>query len=492
MLLNQILKNLRLLLLVVIGLVIGVSVGGLYYLNQTGANELWRQKIAEELENLGVTAEFNSLRYDPSLGLVAKGVRIYADEEKTETFAYMENLVIDVDKTKLVRGKFRINNASLSNAKIVLPIDPDDPLSKRIVIRKLNGNIFFPDKRTIEAKKITGMVDGIRLTLNANIWRKSLKTDKIKPPENSLKEARRKRIELVNRILDEIALWKWPKKTPPHLIIYAEGNVNAPDSAHLDFLLLADRLERDGVTLHDILIKGDFNNKIVTFDKIQIKDDWGSLTAQVDYQPGTRKARFEAKSSLHIKNILKKLFGVKVLEKIDFTSPPNLQCIGLLEFDAENKPKIQLVGKAQIERFKYDHTPFLKLETEISLKGKNVYLTHLKATRKDGEISGRFLLKDGIIRYESQSSLPVKAYQPFLLSKIVKMELNKASFSSRSSVEIQSKGLINTTDLVDLSVCGHTKIKNFLYKGVSMKLAEADYAIMHDQLVFSHLPISML
>ena len=154
MLRRRIFHHLRLLFVLTVGLVFGLVVGGLYYLNQSGVNEQWRGQIAAELENLGIIADFDRLTISPTKGLLANGVRIYSDDSREDVVATLEHLVINVDKTKLMRGKLRVNQVALKEAMVSLPIDPDDPDGPRIVMEKLSGSMHLPDKRTVEARNI--------------------------------------------------------------------------------------------------------------------------------------------------------------------------------------------------------------------------------------------------------------------------------------------------------------------------------------------------
>mgnify|MGYP000218144430 FL=1 len=254
---KRLLHHLRLLLILIVGLVVGTIIGGIYYINQTGVNDHWRSKIAQELENIGIIADFESLRIEPTRGLVAGGVRIYADESRKEVLARLEHLVIDVDKTKLMRGDLRVNKVSLKKADISLPIDPDDPNGPRVVMNKLQGDLHLPDRNTIDARDVSGMVAGIRLELDARIWSEHLAGKQPQP----LKEARVARIKLIARIIQEIQRWHWPEGKPPLLKLYLEGNVDNPDSARLNFTLTATELERGGVVLNGVKISGDYKNK---------------------------------------------------------------------------------------------------------------------------------------------------------------------------------------------------------------------------------------
>jgi len=489
MLIKRILKNLRLIVLITLGLTVGIVLGGVYYLNQTGVNRQWRDNIAQELENLGIIADFDSLRYIPSRGLVAEGVTIYADSSRTETIAQLENLVIDVDKTKLMRGKLRVNNISLINAEISLPLDPDDPDGPRIIINKLSGDMYLPDKNTIEAREISGMVAGIQLSLDAHIWSENLK--KIQTQSKNQKKARITRIKVIAKIIEEISHWNWPEGKPPQLKIYAEGNIDNLDSSHLDFSLTADELEHKGIKLHHIDIRGDYNNKMITVDRISLQDGSGKLEALADFHPATRQGKFKVtESTLHLQMLARQLLGIKPIPQVVFSTPPSITCSGSLSFDSSFTPTIQLSGQAETLNFSYLGTRFKRLETELSIQGKNVFLTGLRAVHTDGEITGRVLLKDGIIRFEADTTLPAKAYLPFILNPIAKREMGRATFTSASRVHVISKGFIDTTQPKKWSITGHAQLQNFSYKNVAMKEAEASYLLKPQSLDFSKIKLT--
>ena len=473
MLRKRLFKNLRLVILITLGLFLGIVVGGAYYLNQSGGNNQWRDKIAHELENLGIVADFDSLRYEPTRGLVAKGVRIYTDESRTETVAVLKHLVIDVDKTKLMRGKIRVNNVSLRNAEISMPLDPDEPDGARIIINDLRGDLFLPDKNTIEAQEVSGVIAGIQLTLDAHIWSGNLKNVQDQP--QSHKKARITRVKIIAKIIEEISRWSWPEGKPPHIKIYTEGNLDNLDSAHLEFSLTADELERDDVILHDIEIRGDYHNKVVTLDRISLDDGSGKFEGRADFHPITRQGRFQASSKLHLQILARKLLGLHPLQQVTFSSPPTVNCTGTIDFDESFKPTVQLTGRAEIKNFTYSGTHFNTFTTEIALQGKDVYLTKIQATHAEGEIKGRLLIKDGHIRYEAQSSLPTSAYKPFILAPLAKKHVEFAKFSPSSRIDISSQGNINLNKPSDWSFEGDFNLQNFSYRGVPMKRAKAKY-----------------
>lgn len=444
---------------------IGVLVGGVYYINQSGINDEWRERIAMELENLGVIADFEALRFEITKGLVAKGVRIYSDETRGDIIANLEHLVIDVDKTKLMRGKFRVHNIALKQADISLPIDPDKPGGPRVMVTDLQGEMFLPDKSTIEARSIEGSLGGIRISMDARLWSEQSSHD---PSTENIRELRKQRLKFVAEIIEEIAKWQWPATQPPHLKLYIETNTDNPKTARIDFALNAAEIEKNGVTLYDVELDGDFNNSMITLDRMSCRDNSGTLDSKAAYHPATRTAKFEANSTLHLQMICRQLFGFHFISQLTYTNPPAVSCTGTIELEAGSKPKTSISGNISIGDFSFLGSRFERLKTNFSTEGKDVFLTQLHAIHEQGELKGRILFKDRSIQYEAQSTLPASSYRPFLGESGIGKALEHAQFDQDSAIHITTRGTMNRNRLTEWEAQGYAEIKNFSYKKTAL------------------------
>lgn len=465
------------------GMGIGLLFGGVYYLNQSGVNDEWRGRIAQELENLGIVADFESLRFEITRGLVATGVRVYADETREDVVARLEHLVIDVDKTKIMRGKVRVDNVALKKANISLPIDSEDPDGPRITISELQGEMFLPDKTTLEARDIQGVVAGIHISMNARIWseQQGRPRESVDPKKN-----RTARLRLISRIIEEIDQWHWPEDKPPQLELYLESNVDNPDTARLDFIFNAAELERRGSTLYDVSIRGDYNNHVVTLDSIKLRDGAGALDAKAAYRPAARLGRFEAKSTLHIQMLSRQLFGVDMMQQLTFSTPPSITCTGEISLDNDHTPEVIVTGQASADNFSFLGSRFKHLRTDFSSQGGDAFLTGLHLSHDQGELKGRILLKNESIRYEAESTLPPNAYTPFLAGSGIERALRKADFTSESRIHIKTKGTMNRGKLNQWEAEGYAKLENFSFQDTPLNSLSGDYALSELQSIFTN------
>lgn len=471
---RSIFHHLKFLVLLCTGLSIGILFGGVYYINQTGINDQWRERIATELENLGVIADFESLRFQITKGLVANGVQIYADNQRNEVIARLEHLVIDVDKTKLMRGKIRVLNIALKEADIDIPVDPDIPNGPRITVDKLQGEMFLPNKSTIEARSIEGRLAGIQISMDARLWSEKSIQDLT---AQDAKEDRLQRRKFVASVLKEIEQWEWPAKTPPSLKLYVETNTNNPKTARIDFIFEAPEIERNGLTLYDVKVDGDFNNSIVTLDELSLRDNAGQLQCQAAYQPATRTAKFEAQSTIHIQRVFRQLFGLSIMNQFTYSIPPSINCVGTAQFTSGAMPITAVSGHVSMKEFSVLGSRFSELETDFSSEGKDVFLTQLYAIHNDGELRGRFLLRDEIIQYEADSSLPASSYKPFLKESTVGEALEHAEFKPDSRIHIKTRGTMNRKKFTQWEAAGYAKLDNFSFKGTAMNSLSGHYQL---------------
>ncbi|HVJ45703.1 MAG TPA: hypothetical protein VM511_04910, partial [Luteolibacter sp.] len=113
---KRFIHNLRTVLFIVATLIVFAAGGGLWWANRTGLPETWRATIEAELVKQGSFLTIDSLSYIPFKGLVARGVRIFSDKERTEEVSRLERIVLDFNKTELIKKKFRLTRIELSDA----------------------------------------------------------------------------------------------------------------------------------------------------------------------------------------------------------------------------------------------------------------------------------------------------------------------------------------------------------------------------------------
>ncbi|MGB2403398.1 MAG: AsmA-like C-terminal region-containing protein, partial [Akkermansiaceae bacterium] len=471
---RSILHHLKFLVTLGFILTAGILVGGAYYINQSGISDQWRDRIAMELENLGVIADFDSLRLEITKGIVAKGVRIYADKKREDILAKLEHLVIDVDKTKLMRGKIRVNNIALKDADITLPIDSNDPNGKLIRINQLEGEMYLPDKKTIEARDLEGFLSGIHITMDARIWSEN---DDQHGDSKRFNETRRNRLQFMSKIIGELDRWQWPVDNPPRIKLYVEANTDNLETARIDFIIKAPEIQKNGTSLYDVELSGDYNNNTITLDQIEMRDSSGILESKASYHPATKALKFEARSSLHLQALCRQLLGINLANQLTFSTPPHISCTGTVNLSTTEKPQTMIAGQVSVSDFSFLGSRFLQLDSDFSSHNKDLFLTRLRAIHKKGQLTGRILLKDETIQYEADSTLPASAYKPFLEGSGIGNTLDKVTFQPDSKIHIKAQGTMNRNRLTQWEAKGYAAINKFTYRNTDINRLSGNYSL---------------
>ena len=86
-------------------------------------------------------------------------------------------------------------------------------------------------------------------------------------------------------------------------------------------------------------------------------------------------------------------------------------------------------------------------------------------------------MKNAVIRYEAESTLPPSAYTPFLSNTPIERSLEQAKFSPSSKVHITAYGTMNRNNLTEWVAEGQARIENFSYRGSQLHSISGDYTL---------------
>ncbi len=201
------------------------------YAYKEGFTKKWRKLIMEEFEKRGIDAEIEKLTIDPFQGLVARNVKIHSNEKGQPLLASIDNITLDINPIKLLRKKQSLNSVEFRNADISIPINPEDPESKKLEIKDLRAKIIIPTD-VIEVKYFEGHVNGIRINAMGSLLLSKEKQNNIidqslaKEKFILIREAR----NIIDRALDEINQLDFKKNDPPHIQIKFASDIDDPST----------------------------------------------------------------------------------------------------------------------------------------------------------------------------------------------------------------------------------------------------------------------
>ena len=479
MLIRRLIIKLRITLTILFVLSVMAVIGGLYYLNSTGLNKDIRNHISSELERRGVYVEFDSLKYQFSDGLVAKNVHFYGDPERLTKLASLPEVSINLDKTKLLRGIRKINSLSLTGADIEIPLNPHEPTSARVKIHNINGNIEFPDAGTISTNKLTAQYMGINITLAGNLWQE-LDLPKSKPS----KDASKKRAEAYQKFLDYLDQWEWDSAAPPDLHLFVEGDINSPDKIKIEFDLIAPSLNYQEYVLNNVQTIGDFSHNLLTIDSLYFENMDEEAHVEMDYDFTIRDGRFHVDSDIHIQKFVLTFFNRELFKGFNINGGSEINAKGYFKLPTKIDDKsfavvlpsfinpfaeleIKAMGNVKLTSYEYLGSEFDSFNSDFSWNNGDVYLDNLDVQNPAGYLRGRLLIKNNIVTYDTQTTLPKRTFTPFI-KKGGKIDaaVRQIVLDPNSKVFFKSKGTINANDLTDWVSDGELHLTKLTYNGL--------------------------
>lgn len=475
-------RNLRSAVWLVLVALIPLGVGAIYWANQTGLPEEWRQAIEREISKHGAHVEIASLTYLPLRGFIAENVRVFAEPERIHEISRFERVQLVLDNTQLARGEFRLRKIELRNARLSLPVDPKIPSGESLHFSGLYGTILMSGARTIEIRDARGEVSGIRISLTAKLIGEDPTGESNEEDEKN--DGRRR--EMISRILEEMEDWDFGIETPPSVHIELSGNLSDKATLRADFQINAPWLERKQYRMTNVSAEGSIDGYQLEISSFSAKDARGTVYGHADYHILNRVGRFDIASSIEIPRLLKSWLDAPVNIELLIGGGQRIEAAGDVDLSADGAPKINVTGHAYCESVMFRGVTFDILKTWFSWQDGRLFLRDIYLTRADGFAVGKLLMeKDGKARLALHSTLPVPLYKPFFRGEDLEHIIADFKENENASAEVFIEGSFDIHDRYAWDYTGHGTVKNLSYRGVPFAAAGCSFSVNHHELDFT-------
>jgi hypothetical protein len=473
-------RNLRTAVWLLLFALIPLGAGALYWANQTGLPEEWREAIEKEISKHGAHVEIAALTYVPLQGFVAQNVRVFAEPERVHEISRFERVQLVLDNASLARGEFRLRKAELRNARLSLPVDPRKPSGEALHFTGLYGTILMSGKRLIEIRDARGEVGGIRIALTAKL----LGRDSSKQGEDDERNEGRRR-EMIARILEEMEHWDFGADTPPSVRVELGGNLSDKGSLRADFHIEAPWLEKKQYRLTDVKAEGSVSGYLLDISSSSAKDARGAVSGRADYQLIRRAGRFDIESSIDIPRLLKSWLGAPLKGELLIGGGQRIHAAGDVDLSDPAHPKATLTGHAHCEALMFRGVTFDTFDSWFSWQDGGLFLRDMKLTRPDGKAEGKLLMEGSKVRIALHTTFPVPLYEPFFIGQPLEHVIADFSENENASAEIFIEGSFDLRDIYAWDYTGHGTVKNLSYRGVPVVSGGARFKVNHDELDFT-------
>jgi hypothetical protein len=472
-------RNLRSLAFVFIATAVLAGLGVIGWANHTGMPQAWRDAIGREVAKQGAHIKIGSLRYIPFKGVIANDLQVFSEAEHLREISRLEQVILVFDKTKLARGLIHLTKIELSDARLVLPVDPKDPDSEILNVTDANGTILMPGGRRLEVRNARGNIAGILVTLDARVIGYQQggehKTDETDTG---------KRRELLANVIKELEKWHFDKNDPPSIRISAEGTVNNYSSFKAKLALRVKNMEKNGHVLDEISAEADMNGDILTVTSLRATDPRGMLEGRIDYDLRGRGGRFDIASSLELPQLIKAWAGLPSLQDVVIGGKQSVEAAGEFQLDENKQAQIRVTGQARCESVMLRGITFDEVAGAFSWRDGDLFLRDLRLVRPDGEATGKALFEWPLVRLALKTTLPVPVYRPFFVNHPLERVLADFSENRGAKVEVELEGSFDTDKPDAWAFTGSGAVQNLSYRGVPAKAANCKFSLNHHELDF--------
>ncbi|MAT47300.1 MAG: hypothetical protein CMO35_07720 [Verrucomicrobiaceae bacterium] len=441
---------------------------GLYLLNSHGFAGRWSERIGRELAQRGIHAEFESVRFSPTRGVIASKVRFFTDESRKEVYARIPVLRFDVDRGKAFRGKLQIRRAYLQDAQLTIPVSDDLSLQ----ISDLTGRASVDRHNRLRLEADRGNLGGMNFQLNIAL--DDFKIENLRRGPES-RTGTERWSNFTSDLLKELNQWSFHDGAPPLLKLEVKGSLNRPTSIRTAISLTAPELMRNGYIMKDVGLSGELGNRSLTIDTLSFSDDTGNLSLQAHYDLEDKTGGYDGSSSIQISDLLRNFFQDDSLSEIISPRPPEINARGKFSIH-EDGLQLSAVGSLFCEHFSFLGIPFENINSEFSWQNGDIYLRNLTVKHQQGELTGEVKVQDDLIQYRAKTSLPFSAYRPFVREKSgLERFLTESEFTEKSRILVDARGTVWRSNLRDWDATGTFQVEDFRYNGIPITLATADF-----------------
>ncbi|PYI94514.1 MAG: hypothetical protein DME97_00630 [Verrucomicrobia bacterium] len=377
-----------------------------WYLAKRGFGKEWRDRVSEELHKRGVEASIQRLTVDPVRGLIAQNVRIYDFKNRENTLAVISEVALDINYAALLHHQPFLNALDVRGAELTIPNPAAAPGTPKTQIKELHAHVYFPPEQ-IYVSQVEGIFCGVRISATGQL----IKRSDYKPSDEISDEEWRQRLLLIHRVADELRRFTFPGEGPSLQVKFA-GDLSRFETVHAEATLKGDRLRRGDYEMANLSLAGEWANQTLQINQCSWSDNAGDFSGRATWSRESNAAEFQGRSTLDAKRFLEAVGFPQLLADATFNSPPLLELSGAANF-AEEKPKINVIGRVAAERFSYKTVPLLKLTADFSWDGDRGMIRDLRLRHESGELRGDLLDAPNDFRITVDSAIDPIIFRAF-------------------------------------------------------------------------------
>ena len=496
----------RRLFVVICLLVVGGLIWAGVYTRKHGFTQSWRSVIEEELERQGYYVDIKKLTLGAFRGLVAEDVRFFRDKEKTEQFAEINDIFLDVGLERILEKKISVNTLDIQDGRLIIPLDPEKPIeSEKIQIHDISGRIALTESR-VEIARMNANLGGLEFSIKGSLLLPPNQPSEVDTAGREALEATVARVRSLKKTIDALKSFDFSEGNPELKIVF-RSDLRDLASTTATATLTAKKFGKRGSSYQvgSLDVATEFDGRImqVKIPKFQLRDQSGLFDGKGIWKGEPDEFDFEISSSADIINLVEIFFPNKKWGEVVFFQSPiikaegKVQLMSLLKKLAADKPNSKLIGggsplgRFQIpgqilgdfttERFVTSGVVFNGARGDFSVKGNRFYVRNFRADQKTGVAFLNWKYEPGkgreTIQFQSEIKMDPRVFSPFLKEESTKRFLSKFSFNDNSGVYLAAAGRCSNFDLADLQAKGVIDLRDFRLNNIPFRELESEFEV---------------
>jgi len=456
------------------------------YARKEGFTESWSNAIEREFSQRGYHIEIGKITLGAFRGLVAEDVTFFQDRGRTEPIAFLDDVFLDVDLSRVMSKEIGVNTLDVEEARLSLPLDPGNPNGKRLDVEKLSGRIVVTES-VIEIVKAEAAIGDFDVDVKGNLVR-VVDTDEGGDEEKKKKETeqatatQRKQLQGILRELEKYQFLT----ARPSISIEFSGDLASPEDLTVGVQLDAENFRKRGktYTISSFRAAADYDGleRAAEISEFLLRDRQGELSLTGDWSEDSGRLRYSLESGADLLSLAEMFWKDKRLREVVFFNSPRITAEGVLDLEKLGEEGVgfpgELIGDFQAERFVTRGEVFSGLEFGFSVAEKKYYVRNLRLDHQSGVA---FLnLKydpdqgDETLQYQTEIKLDPHVFRPFFSEGGRKFS-DAWEFGESSTVYFAAAGGGPSGDAKTWTNKGVVDLRNFTLNGVSFLEMESEF-----------------
>src|SRR5256885_9991647 len=253
---------------------IAASISCGWYLARKGFRGRTRDRIVEELHRRGVEAQIGRLTLNPFRGLVARNVRIFSYRDRSQTLAFINQIILDINYAAFFYHQPFLNALDIRNAAVTLPLKGPEGKRQQPQLQKFYAHIYFPPEQ-IFVSQAEGIFCGGRISATGQL----IKRNDYKSSDEISDEEWRQRLLLVHRVADELRRFRFSGEGPSLQVKFAR-DLSQFETIHAEAALSGERLRRGDYEMSNLSVAADWANHTLQIKQCTWSDSIGNFSGR--------------------------------------------------------------------------------------------------------------------------------------------------------------------------------------------------------------------